>query len=111
MSKILCGREKKLPQRVEGPAPHRLDLDQKPDRGRYSSTHSRHSRYRAEITAGPRNSPIRPQLSTPPRMPSRTQMKGSLVVPPIRAGRMKWSATKVTTTPDANTVTAQADRK
>ena len=52
-------------------------------------THSRQSMISAAMIAGPRNSPSKPHTSTPPRMPSSTQMNGSLVWPPISTGRIK----------------------
>src|SRR5512139_1971890 len=71
-----------------------------------SSTRSRHSIISAAIVPGPTNSPRRPMLSTPPRMPTSTQMNGSRVAPPMSAGRAKWSA--IPTTPIPITKTAIA---
>src|SRR5579884_3287501 len=70
------------------------------------SVHSRHSATSAAITAGPRNRPRNPIVCSPPRIPSRTNRKGSRVAPPIRNGRTKWSATNTTTLPKANTTIA-----
>ena len=50
---------------------------------------SRQSMNRMAMVAGPMNRPSRPNVSTPPRMPSSTQMKGSCVALPMSAGRMK----------------------
>src|SRR5262249_16428513 len=43
----------------------------------------------AVIIAGPTNSPIRPNVSRPPKMPRRTQRKGRRVDAPIKPGRTK----------------------
>ena len=61
--------------------------------------HSRQRVMSAAMTAGPTNSPSRPNASSPPRMPSRTQRNGSRAAPPISTGRTKWSATNTTARP------------
>src|ERR1019366_6614908 len=68
------------------------------------SVHSRQSRISADMIAGPRNRPSKPQVATPPKMPNSTQMNGSRVALPITTGRTKWSATKVVKAP-ATTIT------
>src|SRR6516225_6943809 len=43
----------------------------------------------AAMIAGPTNNPIRPKVSKPPKLPSRTHRKGRRVDAPISAGRTK----------------------
>jgi hypothetical protein len=87
------------------------DLQLSADRGFFdyavcSTAHSRHSRMRAAMIAGPMNRPMRPQTSTPPRMaqqhPEERQFGGA--ADQHRAD--KWSAVKVTIMLVANTTTA-----
>src|SRR3954454_20740219 len=75
---------------------------------RYQSTSSRHSSIKLAMIAGPRKRPSRPQVSTPPRIPSSTHRNGSLVAPPISTGRTTWPATASTKQPKASTHTADA---
>ncbi|MEA2736854.1 MAG: hypothetical protein QOH05_161 [Acetobacteraceae bacterium] len=50
------------------------------------ATHSRISDNTAAMMTGPTNRPTRPNVSTPPRVPTRAQRNGSRVDPPIRVG-------------------------
>ena len=51
------------------------------------SVQSRHNDIKAAMIAGPRNSPIIPKVSKPPRIPSSTHKNGRRAAPPMMAGR------------------------
>ena len=57
-------------------------------RSPYSAS-SRHIVSRTDMIAGPRNRPIEPKVSSPPKMPSKIHRKGKRVELPIRIGRTK----------------------